>query len=154
MIVENLALAGLLSALSFGIHFLGIVGLIGVLRRLNERPRALASILSQAVFILGIVGSLSLLHSIQIWLYAFVFLILGEFNNVADALYYSISTFTTVGFGDLNLTERWRIFGATESMTGFLMIGWSTAFLVSVSTRLFAFERSVEKLTDLSNSKQ
>lgn len=152
MIVENLALAGLLSALSFGIHFLGIIGLIGVLRRLNERPRALVSILSQAVFILGIVGSLSMLHSIQIWIYAFTFLILGEFNTVADALYYSISTFTTVGFGDLNMSEQWRIFGATESMTGFLMIGWSTAFLVSVSSRLFAFERNIEQLVDPPNS--
>ena len=35
---------------------------------------------------------------------------------------------------------RWRILGALESFNGFLLIGWSTAFMVSVISRIRTME--------------
>ena len=86
-----------------------------------------------------------MLHTIQIWLYALTYLALGQFDAVEPALYFSTSTFTTVGFGDLILTEDWRMLAAAESANGFLLIGWSTAFLVAVSARVRMFEAEIEQ---------
>ncbi|MCP2679342.1 ion channel [Maricaulaceae bacterium NA33B04] len=50
------------------------------------------------------------------------------------------SSFTTVGYGEIFIESRWRIVAAIQSANGFLLLGWSTIFLLSVLTRL----RSVE----------
>ncbi len=45
-----------------------------------------------------------------------------------------------MGYGDLVPDQRWRILGAIESANGFLLLGWSTAFLISVVSRLRSIE--------------
>jgi vacuolar-type H+-ATPase subunit F/Vma7 len=40
------------------------------------------------------------------------------------------------------------LLGAAESVIGFLLLGWSTAFLVSVSARVRTFEAHIEQLED------
>lgn len=51
------------------------------------------------------------------------------------ALYFSTATFSTLGFGDVVLAKNWRLFGSFEGVNGFLLIGWSTAYLISASMR-------------------
>jgi len=95
-----------------------------------------------------VVFSLFALHSLQIWLYAFAYLFVGELHQIETAVYFSTSTFTTVGFGDVILSHNWRMLGVAESMNGFLLISWSTAFLVSLTGRVRAFEATIEGLED------
>ena len=38
------------------------------------------------------------------------------------------------------LDADWRLMGAIESANGFLLLGWSTAFLISVVSRLRSIE--------------
>jgi hypothetical protein len=64
---------------------------------------------------------------------------LAPFPDFATSLYFSTVTFSTLGFGDVVPTERWRLFAAPETVNGFLMIGWSTAYLVAASTRVGPF---------------
>lgn len=45
-----------------------------------------------------------------------------------------------MGYGEVVIESRWRIVAAIESANGFLLLGWSTVFLISVLSRL----RSVE----------
>ena len=47
-------------------------------------------------------------------------------------------------FGDVVLGPDWRLFSAIESANGFLLIGWSTAFLVAVTARLRIVEAEME----------
>ena len=86
--------------------------------------------------VLGVLG----LHGIEIWLFAGLYLLLGEIGTLEEALYFSASTFSTLGYGDVVLSASWRLVAAMEGITGFLLIGWSTAFLVSVVGRLRALE--------------
>ena len=44
-------------------------------------------------------------------------------------------TFSTVGSGDIVVGPRWRLLASLEGINGFILIGWSTAYLVSASTR-------------------
>jgi hypothetical protein len=148
MLWLNLIVAGVMVVLTFTIHFMGLVGLSAVLRQRGVHPVNLKSVFAQGASILFVVISLFALHSIQIWAYAFVYLALGQFEGIEPALYFSTSTFTTVGFGDVLPHDDWRMLGAAEGANGFLLIGWSTAFLVAVTARVRVFEADIERLDD------
>ena len=142
----NLSLASVLVVVTFAIHFVGLVGLSWVMRRgYMLRPDRAGGVAWQGATIVGMVMGLFILHSIQIWVYALVYLGVGQFDALEPALYFATSTFTTVGFGDIVLPPEWRMLAAAESMNGFLLIGWSTAFLVSVTARVRFFEAEVER---------
>jgi len=48
-----------------------------------------------------------------------------------------------LGAGNLALPEAWRLVGAIESANGIILLGWSTAFFVSVINRIRIFEQEV-----------
>nr|WP_237219729.1 ion channel [Sphingomonas arenae] len=60
-------------------------------------------------------------------------------------MYLSTATYTTIGYGDLTLPKNWRILGATEGANGIILLGWSTAFFVSVVSRFRLLERRFEE---------
>ncbi len=122
------------------IHLAGLSALMAVMRVRADHIRPYESFLRQAVFLAGVVIGLFALHTLEIWAYAIVYSVLGEFASFEEALYFSTSAFTTVGFGDVIQAQPWRMVGAIESANGFLLIGWSTAFLLSVITRLRSAE--------------
>jgi hypothetical protein len=45
--------------------------------------------------------------------------------DLPSALYFSMVTYTTTGYGDLVLPKGWRLVGGVEALTGILMCGWS-----------------------------
>ena len=53
------------------------------------------------------------------------------------ALYFSLVTYTTLGYGDIVLGPDLRIFGAFASVAGLLAFGLSTAYLVALMTQIF-----------------
>lgn len=75
-------------------------------------------------------------HTIQVWLWAAVLLYMGAFDYLYDALYFSLVTYTTVGYGDVVLPVEFRVFGAFGGVTGILCFGISTAFLVPLINSL------------------
>lgn len=81
---------------------------------------------------------------IDIWIWAIVYLYLGDsgITNLEEALYYSTCTFTTVGFGDVVLSEQWRLLGSFESACGFIIFGLSTAFIFNVIQPIYRRESS------------
>lgn len=148
MLLIQFIVSALLVVATFTIHFVGLVALSALMRRRGHHPATLTTMVGQGASILSIVLTLFLLHAIEICVYAAAFRIVGAVETVETALYFSTSTFTTVGFGDIVLTPDWRLMAAAESMNGFLLIGWSTAFLVSVTGNVRAFEATVRELTD------
>ena len=71
-------------------------------------------------------------HVAQIWLWALVLKTAGVFEMTSDAIYFSLVTSTTLGYGDITIRPDWRVFGAMAAVTGLLTFGLSTAFLVGV----------------------
>ena len=140
-----LAIAAALVVITNGIHLAGLVGLSAVMRRQRFHPVHLETKAGQAASIMVYVLSIFLLHAVEIWIYTLAFLWVNAFDTLYEALYFSISSFTTVGYGDALPDHPWRLLGATESANGFLLIGWSTAFLVSVSSKIRMFEASLER---------
>lgn len=87
-------------------------------------------------------------HVIQIWLWAMLFIWLGEFTDLEAALYFSTSTFTTVGYGDIFLQDQWRLLSSIEAANGFILFGWSTAFIFEIMSQLYRREASALKKDD------
>ena len=77
-------------------------------------------------------------HLIQIALWAVVFLSCGEVANFNQALYFSGQNYTSLGYGDMHLSERWRLLGPLEAVNGLLLFGLSTAIMFSVLSNLIA----------------
>ena len=75
-------------------------------------------------------------HTIQVWIWAIFILAAGALPSLEDAVYFSLVTYTTVGYGDVTLADEYRIFGAMASVSGLLNFGVSTAFLVGVIGRV------------------
>lgn len=82
--------------------------------------------------ILGIFG----LHRVEIWLYAFLYVALGAVEGLRDAVYFSTITYGAMGYSDGVMAERWRLVSAIEGINGIILIGWSTAFFITVIARL------------------
>jgi len=75
-------------------------------------------------------------HTVQIWVWAVAFLFVDALDTLESAVYFSLVTYTTLGYGDVTLQSDLRIFGAFASVTGLLTFGLSTAFLVGLVTRI------------------
>lgn len=61
----------------------------------------------------------------------------SEIPTLEAAVYFSTSCFTTVGFGDLVLSEDWRMLSGFEAIDGMILFGWSTAFIFTVVRRVY-----------------
>lgn len=136
----NLALATLMVSLTVAIHLGGLLVLLWVLRDRAHRMRAHESRLVQLGVILFVVLGLVAIHSVEIWLYGAAYWAIGAVSDFETALYFSTVTFTTLGYGDVVLDSKWRLFGAIEGGNGLILFGWSTAFLLSVTSRLRLLE--------------
>ena len=79
-------------------------------------------------------------HTIEIWIFAVAYYYLhsasgwgtleGNFNGtMMDCVYYSFTTFTTLGFGDIEPFGAIRYLTGLESLTGLVMITWTASFL-------------------------
>lgn len=83
-------------------------------------------LLLSTVMVLMLLGNLA-----QMAIWAVLFLLLGEFSDFATALYHSAVNFVTLGYGDIVMTERWRLLGPLEAVNGILMFGVSTAVMTA-----------------------
>jgi len=76
-------------------------------------------------------------HTVQVWIWAIVWVLLEVLPDWNTAIYFSLVTFTTLGYGDIVLGESLRIFGSFASVAGLLAFGLSTAYMVALMTRVF-----------------
>jgi hypothetical protein len=124
------ALAILLVAICVFVHFEALQRLNHAIPRLRLAPR---------FRVLLVMIALLLVHSLEVAIFAIGLLVavdsgyLGHVAGVqdlglADALYISVTTYTTVGYGDLAPVGPIRLIMGLEALTGFLLLTWSASF--------------------------
>jgi len=86
----------------------------------------------QDVLLLSLVMLLMMLGNfVQMVIWATLFVMLGEFGDFPTALYFSGVNFATLGYGDIVMSERWRLLGPLEAANGILMFGVSTSMMTA-----------------------
>jgi hypothetical protein len=120
-------------ALCVIIHAGGVTWALGRVRRHAELPGFWAG---TWLFIL-VAGWIVLLHLLEVSVWGAFYFLKGAMPAMQTALYFSAVTYTTTGYGDLVLPPEWRLVGGVEALTGILMCGWSTAFFLTVGSRLY-----------------
>lgn len=138
--IGNLVLAALMVGLTVIVHFAGLLVLMWLLRTRGHRFRAHESAIGQGAVIVFVVLGLVAIHTVEIWLYAVVIFVVAALPDFEAALYFSTTSFTTIGYGDVVLDKSWRLLGAIEGANGLLLFGWSTAFLIAVTARMRSLE--------------
>jgi len=90
-----------------------------------------------------------LLHVTETSMWAVFYYSRALFKDFETSLYFSLTSYTTIGYGDVLLPQRWRLLGAIEGVTGVLFCGISTAFIFAVMTamlqsriRIFSHEKA------------
>ncbi len=137
--IAELALATVMVLLTVAIHAVGLYSLSRILRleeleETQERihPLSQRGIAATIIVIVCLFG----LHGIEIWLYAFLYLGIGSVNGLREAIYFSTITYGAIGYSDAVMAERWRLVSAIEGINGIILIGWSTAFFVTLTARM------------------
>jgi hypothetical protein len=128
-----------LVAITVAIHAAGTVYWIRHLGRHYTRVdgelrahKALPALTWSAVWML-------MLHLVEVVLWAMPYLLIMPGEDIAtfeEAVYFSVVTFTTLGYGDITLADHnWRLLSGAEALNGILLVGWSTALLYAVFQR-------------------
>lgn len=143
-LAQQLGLATLVVGVTVVVHLAGLALLLAILRRYRRASRRYLVILLNGGAILVAAFGLFALHSAEIWIWAGIYQLLGAFTDFEHALYFSTSTYVTIGYGDVVLPPGLRILGAIEGASGIILIGWSTAFFFSIVDRMKLLERSLD----------
>ena len=130
----QLLLASAMVLLTVMVHLFGLAILSRLLRSHHRLMRAARAM--PIPLLLGASVGIFAIHTVEIWSYATLYLALGNFGRFEEALYFSTVTYATIGYGDVLMPAPWRILGAIEGATGVIMLGWSTAFIVSLLAQL------------------
>lgn len=129
-------IAAVLISLCTLVHFYSFLWAGRMLKRLHKRHHL------QKIVVL--MFTLFATHTAHVWLFAFGYMALIEVmgagyfvlgssgamfdGGFVDYLYYSIVTYTTLGFGDIVPSGGIRLLTGIEALLGLLMIAWSASF--------------------------
>lgn len=96
--------------------------------RLSQISGFWVSLLVLIMFLASVVES-------SVW--ALVYFLIGALPDFGTSLYFSIVTLTTLGYGDVTLTNDWNLLASIEAAIGIIVFGWSTAIVMAVVQRLY-----------------
>jgi hypothetical protein len=75
-------------------------------------------------------------HLVEITIWAVVLYSCGEFTGLAGAFYHSAVNYSSLGYGDIVMSNSWKLLGPLETANGMLMFGVSTAMIFAVMQQL------------------
>ncbi len=132
----QILVAFLLVLLTVLIHGMGVVLVTRLLRLEDSTLRAHQLDYRAFGLLTSMALSLFVLHALEISLFALFYLQAGAVHTLEASLYFSASSYATLGHPDIDFPLEWRLLGAIEGLVGFLLIGWSTAVFVTDMNKL------------------
>lgn len=97
--------------------------------------------LTKVVTVIALAGIWMIIAQLSgVWVWAIAFLWLDAFPDMEVSLYFTLSAYTTLGFGDVLPAKEWRILGALIGANGMLGFGLATASLVEFVTGIWNYQ--------------
>lgn len=127
--------AALIGATTF-VHGIFVAAAAAVFRASKQRIWGGFRFLRDSFVMVFLVLWLMIAHVIEIWMWAWTYLIYDLFDALETALYFSAASYTTLGFGDVLLPADWRLLSGATAANGLLLFGLSAAFLFDAAGQL------------------
>jgi hypothetical protein len=122
-----------LIALTVVIHVFGLSFIKGQRDRVMPRVHALRASSILARMSIGIAAlAITVLHGLEGSVWAVAFRTLGALPDMRTAVLYSLNAMTSYGHVNVELAHRWQLMGALEALNGWILFGFSTAFLFTL----------------------
>lgn len=129
--MRALVIAFVIVAICVVIH---TIGLVYIAERLVERRARLGAMKTtgHVAVALLVFAAVVTLHMIETAIWAVFYFWWELFPDFETAWYFSLTSYTTIGYGDVTLPQKWRLLGGIEGFSGVLLCGVSTAFILVV----------------------
>ena len=141
--LEKLAVAMSVMFLCTFVHALFmIVGHQALEWRLNHRRRKIG-LFSRSILIWLVIMWMCIGIGVEATIWALLYLFSPEITVLSDfqtAFYFSLVTYTTLGYGDIVLTGDWRTLSSVQAANGVIIFGWTTALIIYFIQRIFKAE--------------
>jgi hypothetical protein len=134
-VIKQVVLAMLLSSATVLIHVVGIVYAVLPLTGRQQRKVERGGFAVPVMALSRLVSGLLVLHLVEMSVWAIAFASLAVLPDFETSLYFSLTSYTTVGYGDVLPSREWRLVGPIEAAVGVLMLGLSTSFIVATLQR-------------------
>jgi hypothetical protein len=83
---------------------------------------------------------------LQIIGWGILFIVLGEFDELYVAMYHSAVNFASLGYGDIVMSDPWKLLGPLEAVCGVLMLGMTSAALMAIMQQMIIKQREAMHL--------
>lgn len=118
---------------NIGVHSLFMAAVVRVGRRASARIRTGSSVGLSSIMVAVIVSLMA--HTSEILLWSVVYKLIDAVPPDVQIVYFAFVNYTTLGYGDVNPVEQWRLLGPMTAMNGILLFGWSTAVIFEILRR-------------------
>jgi len=135
ILFRQLGVSVLLLSLTLSLLVAGVTALIEWLKRVLTRDSHKHGPRYSAALVVKSTIAIVIMHGLVILLWA-SFYRSCCFPSWELAFYFSASSYSTVGYGDLVLPSHWRLLGPLEGVTGVLMCGITVSVLFALVSRL------------------
>jgi hypothetical protein len=119
--------------LTIVIHSMFMVGGVKLAKWRRSRFGPVGNEMIKAVVLSALVVWLFMAIVLETLLWALLYLFIPLITALPDletAFYFSMVTFTTLGFGDVVLTGQWRTLASIQAANGVIIFGWTTALMM------------------------
>src|SRR5262245_3961018 len=133
----ELSAAAMIVSLCLLLHVAGLFLLVEWLLRGREYLAQKGAAASNAILMVLLFSGIMFLHVSETTMWAVFYYKRALFSDFETALYFSLTSYTTIGYGDVLLPQRWRLLGAIVVVTAVLFSGISTALIFAVMSAMF-----------------
>jgi len=153
---ENLILGCLTMVVCLTLQCIVVCLLLLVLLALEKRQFISPTLIRTSFILLVTMVILFAGNLLQITLWAQLFVLCGEFEEYSTAFYHSVVNFTTLGYGDVVMSEKRRLLGALEAANGVLMFALTSGVIFSIFYELAerAWELGLGRLEEAGRSQE
>jgi len=137
----NMAIAALLMVVTTAIHASGMLLVVRVVLTKDVQSRHRKKLM-HLFSVGGVVLLMFFVSVIEVLVWSVTYLWLDALEGFEEATYFSMVTFTTLGYGEIVLDEQWRLLASFEAANGIIMFGWTTAIVLAVVQRVYFSEKS------------
>ena len=139
MLAKILMTIGMI-VITTAIHGAGMMGAVRMMQR-QDRRRQGRWYQSQVFRISSIVVLMFSASLIESFIWALPYVMFHAIEGLEKAAYFSMVTYTTLGYGDVVLPEGWRLVASFEAANGIIMFGWTTAIVMAAIRHVYFHDK-------------